>query len=240
MPTQPAETFPPTHWSLIAAARDGTERDAAAALDALCRTYWQPLYAFARRRGVPQDNAADAVQGFLSDFIERGDLLRSNPQKGRFRSFLLTAFQNHLVSELRREQAQKRGGDITFVALDDMLREEAWHQKSEAGLGPEQAYDMRWAEETMRRALANVEESYRRGGKMEAFLALRPALLGELAEDVDAVARSLGITVGGVGAAVFRLRAKFREALRVEISQTVASKEELEDEVRYLIKLLAQ
>lgn len=234
------ELFPPTHWSLIAAAREGSGADSAAALNSLCRAYWQPLYAFARRRGVTQDNAADVVQGFLSEFIGRGDLVRSDPQKGRFRSYLLSAFQNYLVSELRREKAQKRGGGHTFVALEDREREEAWHQQSAQGMGPEQAYDVRWAQETMRRALAKVENDYRRGGNVASFNALRPALTGEMAEDLGSVGRSLGITAGGVGAAVFRLRAKFREALRFEVSQTVAAPEEIEEEVRYLVTLLAQ
>ncbi|MFN0129769.1 MAG: RNA polymerase sigma factor [Verrucomicrobiales bacterium] len=237
--SQPANQFPPTHWSLIAAARDGSERDAAAALDALCRAYWQPLYAFARRRGVLQDEAPDCVQEFLSDFIERGDLIRSSPERGRFRSFLMAAFQNFLVSRQRREMAQKRGGKVNFIALDDLAKEEQW-QAAAAGTPAEQLFDRRWAEEIMARTLRRVEGDYERAGSGEMFTAMRPALFGEKTEGLAFLAQRFGITPGGVGAAVFRLRGKFRTVLRDEVSQTVAEPQEVDEEIQYLLTLLAQ
>lgn len=236
----PGRVFPPTQWSLIVAARDAGGEAAEMALDRLCRAYWTPLYAYARRWGADLEAAADHVQEFLSQFVGRGDLVRASPNLGKFRSFLLTAFQNHLNSAYRRAKAQKRGGDVTFIAIEDSEREERWQEKTGAAAGPEEAFDLRWAEETMRRALSRVEEDYRRAGNEELFVALRPAITGERKEDLASLGRQFGLSAGAAGSAVFRLRARFREALRHEVSQTVADPEEVPEEMRYLVTLLAR
>ena len=234
----PADQFPPTQWSLIVAARDGDEAGAARALDQLCRAYWQPLYAFARRWGATADAAPDCVQDFLAHFGARGDFTRSTPERGRFRSFLLTAFQNHLTSAHRREQAAKRGGGIDFIALEDLAREEQW-QTGVTEAGPEQAYDLRWAEATMTRAMSRMETDYTRAGHEALFTALRPVLTGEQTEQVAVVGSRFGLAPGAARAAVFRMRAKFRDALRSEVQETVTGPEDLAEEVRYLLTLLA-
>lgn len=237
--SEPA-AFPPTRWSLIAAARGGTEVEARDALDRLCRLYWTPLYAYARRWGAAQDAAPDLVQTFLSRFIERGDLIRSDPQKGRFRSFLLGAFQNFLTSDLRREQAQKRGGSFTFVPMGETGREEEWHSGAAQGLGPEEAFDRRWAEEVMGRAIARLETDYRRAGQENTFAVLRPVLAGAPLEDTATLGRRLRMTPGGAGSALHRVRARFRDALLTEVRETVAEPQEADGELRYLLALLAR
>jgi RNA polymerase sigma-70 factor (ECF subfamily) len=234
-----SQEFPATRWSLISQVRAGTETDAEAALDKLCRTYWRPLYAYARWWGAPQESAPDMVQGFLSSFIERGDLIRSSPEKGRFRAFLLAAFKHYLVSAHRREQAEKRGGRCTFVPLEDARSEEDWRAVGLPGMGPEEAYDRRWAEEVMRQAMAQVEDDYRRAGNNQTFVVLEPALTGG-GDDFAALGRSLGISPGGARSAMHRMRLKFREALRGEIAQTVSTPQDLEEEMRYLLGLLAR
>jgi hypothetical protein len=153
---------------------------------------------------------------------------------------LLAAFQNHLNGAYRREKTQKRGGKVTFIALEDSEREERWQEGASASAGPEEAYDLRWAEETMRRALAGVEEDYRRAGNEELFHALRPALTGEKQEDLASLGQRFGLTAGGAGSAVFRLRARFCEALRHEVSQTVVDHQEVDGEMRYLVTLLGR
>jgi DNA-directed RNA polymerase specialized sigma24 family protein len=236
---QPAENFPPTQWSLIAAAREGSEADAASALNTLCHAYWQPLYVFARRRGVPPDEAPDFVQEFLSDFIERGILIRSDPQRGRFRSFLLTAFQNYLTTQRRKQLSEKRGGRVDFVELGEVMREEEW-QAGMSDAEPERAFDLRWAEAVMHRAMNRVQGDYERAGNKEIFDAMRPALFGEKIENLKTLGRRFGMTTGGAGAAVFRLRTKFRTVLRDEVGQTVAEQQEVDGEIHYLLSLLAR
>ena len=233
----PSPHFPDTHWSLIVHAREGTETEAAAALDQLCRAYWTPLYAFARKWGIHQDTAPDVVQEFLSRFIDRGDLVRSNPERGRFRSYMLKSFQNFLVSAQRRGTAEKRGGKITFLALEDTMHEERWQAPPGSA---EQAFDRRWAEETMARAMARVAADYARAGQEPLFLAMRPSLMGEAMEDMATLGGRFGLTAGAAASAVFRLKGKIREALRYEVGRTVVSESELDPEIRYLLTLLAQ
>ncbi|HWB03679.1 MAG TPA: sigma-70 family RNA polymerase sigma factor [Verrucomicrobiales bacterium] len=233
------QEFPATRWSLISQVRTGSEAEAGAALDKLCHTYWRPLYAFARWWGAPPETAPDLVQGFLSSFIERGDLIRSSPEKGRFRAFLLAAFKNHLISARRREQAEKRGGGLIFVALEDACGEEKWRAAIEQEIGPEEAYDRRWAEEVMIQAMAQVENDYRRAGNETVFAVLKPALTGG-GDDFASLGSRIGLSAGGARSAMHRMRQKLREALRGEIAQTVATPQDLEDEMRYLLGLLAR
>jgi len=234
-----AAEFPATRWSLILQVRRGDERAAEAALDKLCRTYWRPLYAYARWWGASQEEAPDMVQGFLGSFIARGDINRSEPAKGRFRAYLLGAFQNHLVSERRKEQAAKRGGGCTFLSLEDAQSEESWRARAGAEMGPEEAYDLRWAEEVLREALARVEHDYQRAGSEKTYAALLPALLSR-GDDFAAMGQRLGVSAGGARSAMHRMRQKLREALRMEVAETVANPQDLEEESRYLLELLAR
>jgi RNA polymerase sigma factor (sigma-70 family) len=231
-------SFPATRWSLIQQVRTAGEDEAGAALDKLCRTYWRPLYAYARWWGAPQEEAPDLVQGFLGSFISRGDLIRSSPEKGRFRAYLLGAFQNHLVSERRREQAAKRGGGRAILSLEDAQSEESWRAQATAEMGPQEAYDRRWAEEVMRQALARVEQDYQRAGSEKIYTVLLPALMSH-GDDFASMGKRMGVSAGGARSAMHRMRQKLREALRGEIAETVANSEDLEDEMRYLLTLLA-
>src|SRR5207237_1377293 len=158
--------------------------------------------------GAPQETAPDLVQGFLSSFIERGDLARSSPEKGRFRAFLLAAFKNYLISAKRRECAEKRGGDCGFVALEEVWGEEEWRAVAVPEMGPEEAYDRRWAEEVMRQAMAQVENDYRRAGNESTFAVLEPALTGG-GNDFTTIGRSLGLSAGGARSAMHRMRLRF-------------------------------
>lgn len=229
-------SFPTTAWTLVLAAGSDPAR-AIPALDQLCRTYWPPLYACARCWGAAPQEAPDLVQGFLSGFIARGDLIRSSPEKGRFRSYLLGAFRNYLVSEARRGQAAKRGGGLAILSLEEAQNEESWRAHAAAGMGPEEAYDRRWAEEVLRLALGRVQEDYERSGKEKTYATLLPGLTSG-ADDYEQIGAQLGVSVGAARSAMHRLRGKLREALRSEIQKTVASTEDLEDEMRYLLSLL--
>ena len=231
--------FPATRWSLIRKAGDsGRTPEAEDALNALCQTYWRPLYAFARWWGASAEEAPDLVQGFLSEFIGRGDFGRATPEKGRFRSYLRAAFEHHLIGERRREQSAKRGGGCVFLSLEEARDEEAWLARTDAGADPQQAYDRRWAQDVLRVALDRVKEDYERAGNDKACTVLLPALM-QRSDDFATLGEQLGVSAGGARSAMHRMRLKLREALRWEVSQTVESPGDAEDEMRYLLKLLA-
>ncbi|HEY5910487.1 MAG TPA: sigma-70 family RNA polymerase sigma factor, partial [Verrucomicrobiae bacterium] len=111
-------TFPLTHWSAVLAAGEEGNSKAERALAELCQTYWYPLYAFARRKGHQPADAQDLTQGFFAYLINARLVVRADPQRGRFRSFLLGCFTHFMSSEKGRTQAQKRGGRHLLIPLD--------------------------------------------------------------------------------------------------------------------------
>jgi len=99
-PARPASgRFNTTHWSVVLLAGEGRSPQSAAALEELCRTYWQPLYSFIRRQGHGPDDAQDLTQTFFARLLERNDLVAIDRRKGKFRTFLLTALTHFLSNE---------------------------------------------------------------------------------------------------------------------------------------------
>lgn len=228
----PAE-FPQTHWSLVLSAGDSGERSRQS-LDVLIRIYWPPLFAFLRRDGHDPETAKDLLQGFLARLLERQDLAAVGPEKGRFRSYLLAGLRNYLVSEARRENAAKRGaGAVVSMETEEAGRVLAMTPAS--GLSPETAYDRQWARTVLERALDRLRAEHEAQRKRESFEMLQPALAGDDAEGYGVLAGRLGWTTGAVAVAVFRLRRRLRELVRVEVRETVGSAADLEAELRHLL-----
>lgn len=228
--------FATTHWSLVL--HSGAADGATSALNRLCLTYWPPLYAFARRRGQSAHDAQDSVQSFLAHLIESGAVARADPQRGRFRSFLLGAFQRHLAKEWERAQAVKRGGRIEFVEFDaqDFERAECAHAAS-----PESAFEERWALTVVQQALAALEAEAAERGKAAVFAGLRPFLLGQAdAADYPRAAAELGLDEKLLPTMLHRLRREFGTRLRREIAQTLDDPSEVEGELRHLREVLGQ
>lgn len=235
--THGSPEFPATQWSLVlTAGRGGTERSRAA-LEALCRAYWTPLYSYARREGHPPEVAQDLVQGFLARFLERDDLGRVGPEQGRFRSYLLAGLRNYLVAELRRERAQKRGGGAVCISLQ-AEEAEAWVQGVMADTAsPESAFDRRWAETILERALATLREEHVARGKERQYEALKSCIAGGDGEDYAVLGPSVGMSAGAVAVAVHRMRHRLRELVRQEVAQTVGTEADLQEELRHLLTL---
>lgn len=228
----PAE-FPQTHWSLVLSAR-GSEEHSRQALDALVRIYWPPLLAFLRRDGHDPEAARDLLQGYLARLLERQDLSSVDPEKGRFRSYLLAGLRNYLVSEARREQALKRGAG----AVVSMETEEAGRileMTPAPGLTPEVAFDRQWARTVLLRAVERLRAEHDTAARREVFEVLQPALVGADGDGYAALATRLNWTAGAVAVAVHRLRRRLRELVRDEVRQTVGSAADLEAELRHLL-----
>jgi hypothetical protein len=85
--------FPTTRWTLVIAAADPRRTEARSALVSLCEAYWYPLYAYIRRRGYAADQAQDLAQDFFVRVLEGRYLDRADPDKGRFRAFILTSLK---------------------------------------------------------------------------------------------------------------------------------------------------
>jgi len=220
-PTGKAD-FAATRWSLVLSAHAGDPEAAGQALEELCGTYWYPLYAFVRRQGRDADEARDLTQSFFARLIEKRWLAAAAPEKGRFRTFLLTALSHFLANEWIRERRLKRGGGHQFVALDAATAEERYRLEPADTATPEVLFERRWALTVLENAFAALESESRASGRQALFNALRPHLAGDPDADAfAATAPSLGMSEGALKVAAHRLRRRYGELVRAEIGRTV-------------------
>jgi len=231
--------FATTHWSVVLGARATHAPQARAALETLCRTYWYPLYAFVRRRGHDSHEAQDLTQDFFADLIERESLQNVDRGKGRFRSFLLGALQNHLAKQRDKAHALKRGGQCAFVSIDEQDAEGRYLREPAGQLTPERIFERRWALTLLENTLAALRQEYLRAGKLAVFDALQVLLSGEKGTPSSAeTAAKLNLTEGATRVAVHRLRRRYGELLRAGIAHTVSGPGEIEDEINHLFRVL--
>lgn len=214
---------------------------ATAALERLCRTYWYPLYSFARRKGYSPHEAEDLTQGFFLRLLEKKSLQDVNRGRGKFRSFLLAALDHFLANEWDRVNRVKRGGGATHLPLDTVGAEERYGAESAETMAPEESFDRCWAETLLAVVLGRLHDEYAADGNTDRFAQLKPFLMGESKVAAQSVlAERMGLTEEGVKSAVHRLRQRFRELFREEISHSVATRAEIDDELRYFIRLMGR
>lgn len=239
---RPREWFATTHWSVVLAAGAQTSPAAQQALERLCRVYWRPLRAYVQHRGFSPQDTEDLTQQFFVRFLEKQIYRKADRSRGRFRSFLLSALKNFLVSEHRRAAAQKRGGGQQALSLDA----EPVHE-GEAGYEPSDNrtadwhYERTWALTVLEHVRARLGSEYDDQGKGERFGQLEKFLSGEEDERTYAQAAGrLGVAVGTIKSDIHRLKRRYREILREEIAHTVSTPSEIDDELRELITVLGQ
>jgi RNA polymerase sigma-70 factor (ECF subfamily) len=207
-------------------------------LSVLCETYWYPLYAEARRRGLNPEDARDRVQGFFARMLEKNGMADADQTRGRFRSFLLAAFAHYLANQWDRQQARKRGGGQRLIPLDPAALEARYEREPGHQETPERIFDRRWALALIDRALDRLREECASSGKARLFEVLKPALAGDRAASYAELAATLGTTEGAVKTAVHRLRARCALLIRLEVAETVADPGEIDDELTCLFAAL--
>ena len=238
--TRSGEWFLTTHWSIVLAAREAATPQAPEALEKLCRAYWWPLYTFVRRRGYDSADAQDLTQEFFARLLEKNWLDSVDRTKGKFRSFLLAALKNFLAKEWRRSHAQKRGGQMALISLDEEGAEQQYLQVAAAGLSPEQLFEQQWATALLDQVLAVLREEFATTGKGAWFEEVKIFLTGEKrAVSYAQLAMKLGTTEAALTMAVRRMRQRYGELLRAQIGHTVASSDEIEEELRALLAALS-
>ena len=224
----------------MALAADGDQEVSKEGLERLCRIYWYPLYAFARRSGQSAPDAEDLTQGFFHALVLKDWLAAVDRNKGRLRTFLLTAFRRYMAKEWRRNAAEIRGGSVTLVPLDSL---EAEHRYAEAtpDLSAAGLFDRQWTLVLMERTFDSLKEEFEKAGKGVEFGKLKGTLMaGPGAIDYPEMARGLGMSEGAVRVAVHRMRKRFRTRFREAVERTLDEGEDVEGELRYLASTLGE
>ncbi|MCA9175887.1 MAG: sigma-70 family RNA polymerase sigma factor [Planctomycetales bacterium] len=227
--------FATTRWSLVVEAYQEPSRESNRAIGELAEQYWYPLYAFARRRGASREDAQDLTQGFLARLIESPRVFAdANPERGRFRAFLITCFKHFVGQQLERDRAQRRGGGAKLLSLnlnfDEGERifafEPATHET------PERLFQRRWALTLLATVLRRLGDEYREKGREEFFESTRGFLTADGSENSQTeLAEQLGMSPGNLRVAIHRLRTRYRHLLREEVAHTVADPGEIDDEL---------
>jgi RNA polymerase sigma factor (sigma-70 family) len=232
--------FATTHWSVIlTAVRDG-EPQAAEALERLCRSYWYPLYAYVRKTGRTVEDSQDLTQDFFARLFEKQYLELATPERGRFRTFLLSSMKNFLANDWNRARRQKRGGQAVFLSIDADAGENLYAAEPVETADPEKLYEKRWAGTLLDLTLSRLREDYIASGRGQLFDELKVYVWGERSDaSYSEVAAHLQLSEGAVKVAVHRLRQRFRDLLRAEIANTVADVREVDEELRHLIAVIA-
>jgi RNA polymerase sigma factor (sigma-70 family) len=238
------ESFASTRWTIVLEAGDSATASACAlnALSALCRIYWRPLYAFLRRQGYGPEDAQDLTQGFFADLIETRAYARANPEKGRFRSFLLGALKHFIADNRDRARALKRGGGMILESLDDKAIAEAEVQIAhEPKCHADEYYDREWAASLVGQALNRLMQECALAAKAELLAYLMPYLAApeNAAIPYEEMAQRSHRPVATLRSDVARLRSRYRAILREEVAGTVTEAADVNDELRYLCRALA-
>jgi RNA polymerase sigma factor (sigma-70 family) len=241
VPSSPGagEWFATTHWSVVLLAAGNSEPNSREALETLCASYWYPLYAYVRRAGRTVEDAQDLTQEFFARLLEKQYLGLATPERGRFRTFLLSSLKNFLANDWKRAHRQKRGGDVPTVSIDTALGENRYVAEPVDTADPEKLYEKRWATTLLDLTLDRLRRDYAVAGRAPLFEELKIFVWGERSDaSYAAIAQHLGLTEGAVKVAVHRLRHRFRELLRAQIANTVADERELDEELRHLIAVI--
>jgi len=223
------------------AATQGDSPESAAALETICRAYWPPLYAYARRCGHPPADAQDLTQEFFARLLEKRWLETADREKGRLRSLLVVALKNFMSKEWRRASALKRGGNALHLPMDTALAERCYETAAPAAFEPDELFDRQWALTLLNLTLQRLQNEFAAARKTAEFETLKVCLMaGHEAIDYAAMAQRLGCNAGAARVAVHRLRKRFRELSREEVSRTLAEGADVEEELRHLAATLAR
>ena len=236
-----AGNFATTHWSVVLTAGDPASPQAAAAMGQLCQTYWLPIYAFIRRRGYSPEQAQDSTQEFFAGFLEKNYIVRATRDRGRFRSFLMASVENFLCNEHDRAVAQKRGGGTKLISIDGNRAEQWYLAEPVDECDPARVFEQRWASTLLAIVLNRLRGEFTTSRRMKFFEHLQPHLWGD-AESVPypQLAERLEMSLANVKVSAHRARQRYRELLREEIAHTVATPSEVDDEIRYLMRVVSE
>lgn len=231
--------FATTRWSLVLNASGTDSGENSRALASLCETYWLPLYTYIRRRGHSAHDARDLTQEFFSFLLARNHFAKADPDRGRFRSFLLGTLKKFLSDQRDKANAQKRGGGQALLSLDFESAERSLTLDAPAPSDPERDFDRGWAMALLELTMNRLRSEHLAAGKEKLFTEIESAITGEKRDRPYAeIGAALDLSEGSVKMAILRARRRYGELLREEIAQTVSSPAEIDEEIRGLFSSL--
>jgi RNA polymerase sigma-70 factor (ECF subfamily) len=237
--TRTTGRFATTHWDLVLSAA-GSESSSRGDLELLCSTYWYPLYAYLRKRGIKHEDAQDLTQGFLLQLLRRKSFARVDPDKGRFRSFLLSSLKYYLADERDKFCAQKRGGGRRLFSFDGESAARRFGREPIDERSPTKLFERSWAVALLERVLTRLQEEFKEAGKAALFAKLEPFLVqGDHDMSYAELATTLRSSPEAARKSVSRMRARYYVLFREEVARTVTDRDEIEDEIRFLSATLA-
>ena len=231
------EDFPKTSWTLVVAAGDPMHQDCRDALVRLCENYWYPVYAYVRRRGYSEVEAQDLTQDFFVRILEGRYLKRADPNRGRFRSFLLNSCKFFLADQADRARAQKRGAGA-ILPFEVASGEERYRFEPLDNQTPEHIFERGWALMLLDRAVSRLRDEFTQHGSPGDFEKLKVFLLGQAEVPYADLAREMSAAEGRLKVAVHRLRKRYRVLFMSEIAETVADPAEINSEIQFLFSVL--
>ncbi len=232
--------FKTTRWSLVLAAGGEPGERSREALAELFEGYWYPVYGFVRGQGLGEEDARDLVQSYFTMLMDKRGLDGLNPEAGRFRSFVLVSVRNFLCNEYDRRTAEKRGAGRVVESLDTLVAERRLAAEPSLPADAERLFERRWAETVVQRAMTRLEREFHDAGQQERFRLVGGVLTGA-GESLSygEIAEQLGMSEAGVKSLVHRMRKRFGVLLRGEVLQTLDRADDVEDEIRYLLRVLS-
>ena len=233
--------FPVTHWTAVFAAGRKSHPGIDKALAEVCTQYWFPLYAFVRRKGLSPEEAQDMTQGFFEVLLEKNYLGDVDRERGRFRTFLLSACENYLRNEWAKRRTIKRGGEVSFISIQVDDAETRYLMEPQDQSTPEKVFEHSWAMGMLSLTMDRLRSEFTKAGKADQFSVLEAFLSGEKrpASYADAAAK-LGISEGAVRVVTHRLRTRYGQLLRQAIAETLADPRDVDEELRHLFAVLSQ
>ena len=234
------DEFRTTHWSMVVSSREQDSDVRRDSLGELCQAYWYPLFAYLRRKGYGPEAAADYVQGFFVELIDKEFLDAVSPEQGRFRWFLMSAVKRFVAKQVEKQSTQKRGGDRQFFSLNIDDAEQRYQLEPVDGWTAEKLFDRRWALAVLQQALEILRVEQEKKGKLKLYLELQPTLSGMpmTIEQYTEIGDRFGMLPNAVKVAALRLRQKYRDTIRDIVAQTVVESDRVGDEMDELLAAL--
>ena len=243
MAGQGRDAFVRTRWTEISAARTLDPERRRKAVGRIMARYWKPVYAYLRRKGNDHDKSGDLVQGFFIKVIERDLIQQADPDKGRFRSLLLTALDRYVRDEYEKETTHKRRPAGGVNSLDAF---EVPPPLPAMAASPEQAFVYAWASQLLDEVLTDVEAQCRQSGQQQHWEVFRqtvvePTLFGAEIPPMPMLCRELDIGTSKQAAAMnVTVKRRFKRVMRTHVLEFVASEEEVESEIGDLMGILSR